>query len=79
MSAGGHEPGEQTLRNQLAARKGVDEGSDVEHERRDPEERHRRHVGREVAGNGEQQCARYRRQRKDVHRRQRDRSPGVAP
>ena len=61
----GHEAREDPVRDQLAAGKGVHEGAEVEHERHDPQQRHRRHVGREVACDRKQQRARDRRQREN--------------
>ena len=54
-------------RNQLAPREGVDEGAEIERERHDPEERHRRHVGGQVSRDREEERAGNGRQREDAH------------
>ena len=59
------------LRHQLAPREGVDEGAEIERERHDPEERHRRHVGGQVLCDREEERAGNGRQRKDAHHGQR--------
>ena len=65
-----HRAHDERMGDRGAAREGVDEGAEIERERHDPEERHRRHVGREVARDREQERARDRGEREDAHERQ---------
>ena len=69
----GHEAREERLRDQLAARESMDVRAEVDRERHDPEERHRRHVGGEVSREREEEGARNRRQREDAEHGQRGR------
>ena len=63
--------GNQPVRDDRAALKGNDEGQQIKRERHHPHQRHRRHVGRDVGGDRDQQPR--------WHRRQHDPDRGVAP
>ena len=75
----GQEAGDEPLRDEGPAREGVDEGGEVYAKGHDPQQRHRRHVGGEVARDPEQERARNRRQGEDAHHRQAPRRPRGAP
>ena len=67
-----HEPGKERLRDGRPPRERVDERSEVEPEREDPQKRYGGQIRGDVARDTEQQRAGHRGQREDAPDRQRD-------